>query len=277
MSAAEAQDEAQRFARYQIHAGKGAAALQRPADPAGYAAGVDQYLNRARALLAQYGAGGAASPQQTTSLPTTTTTPTNIPAPPQVALNLPPTAFNQGLQNLQGVANMLGARTHTSVASIPMPTPPSFPKPVVPPAPTSTVDIPLNQPGHPNETTAGPTGTRVVQLARQYLGTPYQWGGESPRTGFDCSGFAQWLYAQQGVKLPRVAADQFNVGQHVDLKHLQPGDLVFFRDASGIHHEGIAIGSGQFIHAPHTGDVVKISSLSDPYYARQFAGGRRVG
>jgi cell wall-associated NlpC family hydrolase len=277
MSAAEAQDEAQRFARYQIHAGKGAAALQRPADPAGYAAGVDQYLNRARALLAQYGAGGAASPQQTTSLPTTTTTPTNIPAPPRVALNLPPAAFNQGLQNLQGVANMLGARTHTSVASIPMPAPPSFPKPVVPPAPTSTVDIPLNQPGHPNETTVGPTGTRVVQLARRYLGTPYQWGGESPRTGFDCSGFAQWLYAQQGVKLPRVAADQFNVGQHVDLKHLQPGDLVFFRDASGIHHEGIAIGSGQFIHAPHTGDVVKISSLSDPYYARQFAGGRRVG
>ena len=82
---------------------------------------------------------------------------------------------------------------------------------------------------------------------------------------------------QSGVSLPRVAADQYTVGQPVDRASLQPGDLIFFRDSTGyIHHEAIYLGGDKFIQAPHTGDVVKISSLDDPYYAGQFAGGRRV-
>jgi peptidoglycan DL-endopeptidase CwlO len=111
----------------------------------------------------------------------------------------------------------------------------------------------------------------VVGIAMQYLGVPYVWGGASPR-GFDCSGLVMYVFAQIGVSLPHSSYAQFNMGSAVSLDQLQPGDLVFFTGAS---HVGIYIGGGQFIHAPHTGDVVKISSLSG-YYASAFIGGRRV-
>ena len=123
----------------------------------------------------------------------------------------------------------------------------------------------------------GPSATaqNAIAVASQFIGTPYHFGGASPATGFDCSGLAQYAYGQSGVTLPRVAADQFKVGQPVDRAPLAPGDIVFFQDSTGyIHHEGIYVGNDQFLHAPHTGDVVKISSLDDPYYAGQFAGGR---
>ncbi len=99
----------------------------------------------------------------------------------------------------------------------------------------------------------------VVGIAMQYLGTPYVWGGSGPG-GFDCSGFVAYVYAQVGVSLPHHAASQYGYGMPVSSYDLQPGDLVFF---SGLGHVGIYIGGGQFIHAPHTGDVVKISSLAD--------------
>jgi cell wall-associated NlpC family hydrolase len=116
----------------------------------------------------------------------------------------------------------------------------------------------------------------AIAVAAQYLGTPYRFGGASPATGFDCSGLTQYSYAQSGVSIPRVAADQATVGQPVDRASLQPGDLVFFQDSTGyVHHVGMYLGDDKFIQAPHTGDVVKISSLDEPYYAGQFAGGRR--
>jgi peptidoglycan DL-endopeptidase CwlO len=99
----------------------------------------------------------------------------------------------------------------------------------------------------------------VVGIAMQYLGTPYVWAGASPG-GFDCSGLVAYVYAQVGVSLPHNAAAQYGYGTPVAYSDLQPGDLVFF---SGLGHVGIYIGGGQFIHAPHTGDVVKISSLSE--------------
>ena len=111
----------------------------------------------------------------------------------------------------------------------------------------------------------------VVGIAMHYLGVPYVWGGSSPR-GFDCSGFVSYVFAQIGVSLPHSSYAQFGMGTSVSISELQPGDLVFFTGAS---HEGIYIGGGQFIHAPHTGDVVKISSLSG-YYSSNFAGGRRI-
>jgi cell wall-associated NlpC family hydrolase len=124
---------------------------------------------------------------------------------------------------------------------------------------------------------ASPGAQTAISVAQQFLGTPYKWGGSSPSTGFDCSGLVQYAYGQAGVKLPRVAADQFDVGTPIDRNQLQPGDIVFFKDSSGyVHHEGLYLGGGKFLHAPHTGDVVKISSLDEPYYAGQFAGGRRV-
>ena len=106
----------------------------------------------------------------------------------------------------------------------------------------------------------------------QYLGTPYVWGGSSPG-GFDCSGFVMYVYAQVGVSLPHHAASMFNYGTPVSKDQLEPGDLVFF---DGLGHNGIYIGGGQFIHSPHTGDVVKISSLSDSWYAATFVGARRI-
>jgi peptidoglycan DL-endopeptidase CwlO len=113
----------------------------------------------------------------------------------------------------------------------------------------------------------------VVGIAMQYLGIPYVWAGASPASGFDCSGFIMYVYAQVGVSLPHQAALQYNYGVPVSYDQLAPGDLVFF---NGLGHAGIYIGGGQFIHAPHTGDVVKISSLSDSWYAATYYGARRI-
>jgi cell wall-associated NlpC family hydrolase len=120
---------------------------------------------------------------------------------------------------------------------------------------------------------AAPPATHggVVGIAMQYLGIPYVYGGSSP-SGFDCSGFVMYVYAQVGVSLPHNAAAQYGYGTPVDRSQLQPGDLVFF---NGLGHNGIYIGGGSFIHSPHTGDVVKISSLSG-WYTSTWVGARRL-
>ncbi len=100
----------------------------------------------------------------------------------------------------------------------------------------------------------------VVRIALTQLGKPYQYGAAGPDS-FDCSGLTMWCYAQVGVSLPHYSGDQYNSGTHVARDRLQPGDLVFF--GNPIHHVGMYVGGGSFIHAPHTGDVVKISSLGD--------------
>ena len=112
----------------------------------------------------------------------------------------------------------------------------------------------------------------VVGIAMQYLGVPYVWGGASP-SGFDCSGFSMYVFAKIGVSLPHYAASQYGMGTAVSRDQLQAGDLVFF---NGLSHMGIYIGGGQFIHAPRSGDVVKISSLSESWYARTWVGARRL-
>lgn len=116
-------------------------------------------------------------------------------------------------------------------------------------------------------------GAQVVAIALQYLGIPYVWGGASPSQGFDCSGLTMYVFAQVGISLPHFAAAQYQLGAPVSKDQLQAGDLVFFR---GLGHMGMYIGGGNFIHAPRTGDVVKISPLSDPYYVANWVGARRV-
>jgi cell wall-associated NlpC family hydrolase len=111
----------------------------------------------------------------------------------------------------------------------------------------------------------------VVGIAMRYLGVPYRWGGSSP-SGFDCSGFVMYVFAQIGISLPHSTYALWNVGIPVSRDQLQPGDLVFF---NGLGHMGIYIGGNQMIHAPHTGDVVKISSLTG-WYASTYVGARRV-
>ena len=117
-----------------------------------------------------------------------------------------------------------------------------------------------------------PTHSGVAGIALSQLGTPYVWGGSAPG-GFDCSGLVMWAYAQVGVSLPHSTYAQWGDGVAVSRDQLQPGDLVFF---DGLGHVGIYIGGGQFVHAPHTGDVVKISSLDESWYASTYVGARRI-
>jgi cell wall-associated NlpC family hydrolase len=124
---------------------------------------------------------------------------------------------------------------------------------------------------------AGSRALEAVAEAKRQMGVPYKWGGSSPG-GFDCSGLVQWVYAKVGISIPRVTDQQIlaSNGIPVDRKHLLPGDLVFFRDPTGyVHHVGISLGGDKFINAPHTGAKVRINSLKDDYWAREFTGGRR--
>jgi cell wall-associated NlpC family hydrolase len=118
-----------------------------------------------------------------------------------------------------------------------------------------------------------PFGERVVKYARRFLGTPYVYGGSSPRSGFDCSGFVRYVYDHFGISLPHSSyADRWR-GRGIPRRGLREGDLVFF---DGAGHVGIYVGGGRFIHAPHTGTVVQITTLRSDWYAQTFDGARRI-
>lgn len=120
-------------------------------------------------------------------------------------------------------------------------------------------------------------GQRVVQIAEQFLGLPYVYGGSTP-AGFDCSGFTSYVYRQLGYTLHRVSADQINDGIPVSKSELLPGDLLLFKKqgASRIHHVGIYVGDGMMIHSPQTGDVIKYASIVNGYYNDCYYAARRI-
>jgi cell wall-associated NlpC family hydrolase len=116
----------------------------------------------------------------------------------------------------------------------------------------------------------------VVGTALSLRGAPYRNGGGDP-SGFDCSGFVAYVFAQQGLYMPRTVSEQFAQGQPVDQDKLAPGDLVFFTTvAPGASHVGIAISRDQFVHAPSSSGVVRVESLTAPYWSSRFVGTRRV-
>ena len=143
----------------------------------------------------------------------------------------------------------------------------------------------LPEPGAPDPVAQSPArpiagapagaGPQAVRLALAQIGVPYAWGGAAPG-GFDCSGLVYWAYGQLGIPLPRVAEDQAAVGVPVARQDLQPGDVVFFADSSGyVHHEGLYLGNGEMVHAPQSGETVRIERIDVGYYASQYAGARR--
>ncbi len=140
-------------------------------------------------------------------------------------------------------------------------------------SPPTTNSAP-SSPSSPSSPTGAPSSQYggVVGIAMQYLGLPYRWGGSSPSTGFDCSGFTMYVFSRAGASIPRTVSTQYGAGVAVSRSELQPGDLVFF---NGLGHVGIYIGGNQFIHSPHTGDVVKISSITG-YYSSNYVGARRI-
>lgn len=117
----------------------------------------------------------------------------------------------------------------------------------------------------PSRGSASFSDDSVVAYASNFLGTPYVWGASGPQY-FDCSGFMQYVYAHFGVSLSRTTFTQINEGSYVDRGNLQPGDLIFFGSSSNPHHVGMYVGNNSYIHAPRTGDVIKISALTRSDY-----------
>ena len=122
---------------------------------------------------------------------------------------------------------------------------------------------------------ASGNGSSIVATARKYLGYKYVYGGSSPSTGFDCSGFTSYVFKQHGISLNRTAAGQYSNGVAVSRSNLQPGDLVMF-GKSRINHVAIYIGGGQIIHASTPSTGVRIDSLSTGYYNNNYVGARRI-
>lgn len=175
-----------------------------------------------------------------------------------------------GTQLLVGLARASHPDSGSSAAAV-------LGLPQLPAAQASLAGVPMFlEPSALLPTPPNTLGGEAVALAYRFLGVPYVWGGATP-LGFDCSGLTMYVYGQLGIKLGHYTGFQYYAGRHVSLDQLQPGDLVFFHaNAVGVpQHEGMYVGSGSFIHAPQTGDVVKISSLYETRYALAYVGAVR--
>lgn len=121
-------------------------------------------------------------------------------------------------------------------------------------------------------------GMNIVSEANKYIGTPYRWGGTSPQTGFDCSGFVQYIFQHAlQIKLPRLPIDMSRRGESINRDELAPGDLVFFNTRGGkFTHVGIYVSDSQFIHAPRPRTRVTVSRMDSSYYRHRFTQAVRI-
>jgi cell wall-associated NlpC family hydrolase len=121
-------------------------------------------------------------------------------------------------------------------------------------------------------------GMSIVSEASKYMGIPYRWGGTSPQTGFDCSGFVQFIFRHAlNIKLPRMPVDMSRLGSRVSREELAPGDVVFFNTRGGnFTHVGIYVNDSQFIHAPMPGTRVTMSRMDSVYYRHRFTYAVRI-
>lgn len=135
-----------------------------------------------------------------------------------------------------------------------------------------------SSPEPPPQRYSSDSGSDVVSYARSLLGTPYHFGGDTPRTGFDCSGFVRHVYYHtQGIALPHNAKGISQNGRPIRASELRPGDLVFYNTLGRSYsHVGIYIGNGRFIHSPHSGKSVEIVDMSLDYWRGRYNGARRV-
>ncbi len=116
-------------------------------------------------------------------------------------------------------------------------------------------------------------GERVAVVALKALGVPYRWGGESPASGFDCSGLVRWAYKHVGVDLPHSSYALYSQGRRVSESGMEPGDVLFFE---GLGHVGLYLGRGRMVHAPQAGRDVEVVRLSSTGYGARLIGARRV-
>lgn len=132
-------------------------------------------------------------------------------------------------------------------------------------APQSTTEVSTN-----------PVINSIIDMAESFLGTPYIWGGTTPK-GFDCSGFVQYVYNKNGYSITRTTYTQWaNDGVRVSRSDLRPGDLVYFGYGNSPSHVGLYIGNGKMIHSPRTGDVIKYSTIESGYYNNCYLGALRI-
>ena len=141
--------------------------------------------------------------------------------------------------------------------------------------------IPLPSPGPGSLPGAAPSPlpvSEIVTTALALRGTPYRNGGSEPSKGFDCSGFVQWVFAEHGAALPRETRSLYDASENDDDERIQPGDLVFFETVSkGPSHVGIALGGGEFVHAPSSRGVVRVESYTrTAYWSTRWLGARRI-
>ena len=118
-------------------------------------------------------------------------------------------------------------------------------------------------------------GAAIVTTAKAFIGVPYVFGGTNP-SGFDCSGLLQYVFKLNGLTIPRLADEQYNLGRSAEINRLSPGDLVFFTTyTSGVSHCGIYVGDGKFLHASSSRGVI-ISNLSDDYWKKRLVGAKKL-